>query len=313
MNGLHEKLLYMRSLVENLNQLNKKENTYKTQIASILPNEVHVEKKLSKTYFLVIAIIAAGLLLMATLTFVDDLQRAQEYDVVDDEFQWVMNHPGEDYPGYEEDPSLAMSIFINDFGPMFFIIAIVVGGGFVFIKQQNTSKKKIIAENNTKIEKQNNENKKKNLRLNNEFSVLNREREAIYVEITKNLQAWYPKDYCYLSAIDYFINLVENHMAETIQRAVELYLDDMRYRITNQKLDRIVDGMVVMINNQKIIISNQDRMIQQQIIGNCINAANLANNMAMREEMRKVGDDVKRATDAARSAANSAAWAAKNS
>lgn len=306
MNELHKKLLNMKNLVADLNQQNQKENNYKAQMKPMINSDVYAAKKVTKKYFAIIAVVAVIFLLLSIPTFIGDIQRAYKNDSVDDEFQWVLHHPGQEYPGYKEDSSIVKSIFMSDFGPIIIIAVIIAGGYIAVIKFMNTSKKKAVDENNKKIEEQNKINKLRNMKLFNEVATINQERETLYVEITRNLQEWFPKDYCFLNAIDYFINLVENHMADTIQKAVELYLDDMRHRITNQKLDQIRGGMLVMINNQQVMMTKQDEMIRQQIIGNCINSANLANNMAMRRDIKDVGEAAERAAKAASNAAYAA-------
>lgn len=310
MNELHKKLINMKNLVANLNQYNQKENNYKAQMQPMINSDIYAAKKVTKKYFAIIAIVAVIFLLLSVPTFLGDIQRAYKADSVDDEFQWALHHPGEEYPGYKEDSSIVKSILMSDFGPIIIIAVIIAGGYIAVIKVMNTSKKKAVDENNKKIEEQNKINKLRNMNLFNEVATINQERETLYVEITRNLQEWFPKDYCFLNAIDYFINLVENHMADTIQKAVELYLDDMRYRITNQKLDQIKGSMLVMINNQQVMMSKQDEMIRQQIIGNCINSANLANNMAMRRDIKDVGDSAERAAKAASNAAYAASGVA---
>ncbi|WP_414150218.1 hypothetical protein ACIZ62_12075 [Acetobacterium carbinolicum] len=310
MNELHKKLLNMKNLVTDLNQYNQKENNYKAQMQPKINSDIYAAKKVTKKYFAIIAMVAVIFILLSIPTFIGDIQRAYKNDSVDDEFQWALHHPGDEYPGYEKDPSVVTTIFMSDFGPIILIAVIIAGGYITIIKVMNTSKKKVVNENNIKIVEQNKDNELKNTKLYNEVAILNQEREKLYIEITRNLQEWFPKDYCFLNAIDYFINLVENHMADTIQKAVELYLDDMRHRITSQKLDQIKGGMLVMINNQQVMMSKQDEMIRQQIIGNCINSANLANNMAMRRDIKDVGDSAERAAKAASNAAYAASGVA---
>lgn len=303
MNELHEKLLHMKNLVTDLNQYNEKENNYKLQMKPMKKNNDYRAKKASIKYFAIIAVVAVILLLSSITSFIGDVQETYKNDAAIDEFSWTLRHPGEEYPGYEKDSSIVTSIFVSDFGPNIFIIVALFGGYIAVVKL----KKKKANENNIKITEQNKVDDLKNRELFSEVENVNIERDMLYVEITRNLQEWFPKDYCYLNAIDYFINLVENHMAETIQKAVELYLNDMRYQITNQKLDQFKGGMQLMINNQQVIISKQDAMLRQQIIGNCINLENLANNMAMRRDIKDVGA----AADRAASAANNAAYTAR--
>ena len=185
MNELHEKLLHMKNLVTDLNQYNEKENNYKLQMKPMKKNNDYRAKKASIKYFAIIAMVAVIFILLSIPTFIGDIQRAYKNDSVDDEFQWALHHPGEEYPGYEKDSSVVTTIFMSDFGPIILIAVIIVGGYIAIIKVMNTSKKKVVNENNIKIVEQNKDNELKNTKLYNEVAILNQEREKLYIEITR--------------------------------------------------------------------------------------------------------------------------------
>ena len=105
-------------------------------------------------------------------------------------------------------------------------------------------------------------------------------RTLISQEYMQNIIEWYPKDYGYPSAVDFFINLVENHLATTIQECVEQYNTHMfRQKVTDNQQEMLANQKV-MINNQEIMITKQDKMIRQQMIGNAIAAVNMMANVA---------------------------------
>ena len=89
----------------------------------------------------------------------------------------------------------------------------------------------------------------------------------------QNIIEWYPKDYGYPAAVDFFINQVENHLATTIQECVEQY-NTYTFR------QKVTDNQKIMIGNQQIMISKQDEMIRQQMIGNAIATVNMMANVA---------------------------------
>lgn len=271
MNELHGKLLHMRELLQNLTKLNQEESRCKNQMKSMEVTSTYEPRKLSVKLILIGAVILIVLFSGTFTRFKENLQDAIEYDKIDDKFQWTMNHHDDnlEYPGYEEDPTIFTTTLFKTLAPLTFkiVLALVLLGGYTAkVHKENKTGRERIEQINANVIRQNQERVQRNQQLSIEIEGIQKKKKLLCLELSKNAQEWFPKDYSYLSAVNYFINLVENHMANTIQEAVKLYLDDIRYRAINGKLAKVSDGIKIMINNQEIMISRQEEMIRQEIL-----------------------------------------------
>lgn len=105
-------------------------------------------------------------------------------------------------------------------------------------------------------------------------------KRQISKEFLENLCKWYPKEYAFMEAVEFFIHELDIGTATTLPEAIKNFRED-QYRknvvenqekmINNQKT--MINNQIIMINNQKIMISKQNEMIRQQMVGNCIAAA----------------------------------------
>ncbi|HEX3022713.1 MAG TPA: hypothetical protein VHP81_10010 [Lachnospiraceae bacterium] len=107
--------------------------------------------------------------------------------------------------------------------------------------------------------------RQKNNEMDQQIDQLVQRKQAISNEYTRNCIQWYPKDYGYLSAVDYFINQVDNHLASTMKEAVNNYI---KY-INDLKEEEF----------RNTVTSQNDEMIRQQMIGNSIQMANYHSNL----------------------------------
>ncbi|MBP3339744.1 MAG: hypothetical protein J6L69_10110 [Lachnospiraceae bacterium] len=303
MNGLYDGLIYIRSLLLKMQSLNEEEAKVVQQMQRplIAQRPLHkVKKEKSK----IIILIVVYLLIIITQTFdlsftlYEDQKRALEYDMVDDKAYWVMTHD-EPYPGYDGELTTnygtALVKAMVAMLPIAIILAIIV---IVIARKINKKENKRIEEfnlANAAIEKDNQriaeENKgiilyKEECKV--QIEEIRKQKCEIANEYRKNALTWFPKDYGYLSAVNYFINLVENHMVTNIQDAVEKYLTYMYRAEVTGELKAIKANQTIMINNQRIMISQQEELVRQQILGNMINSANLAVNISNNAKLTNI-------------------------
>ena len=139
-------------------------------------------------------------------------------------------------------------------------------------KNKIVKKNKIIDEENYRISSENEAINKQNIELYyQEESIVNQMlgiRQTYLEEVLPLL----PPDYAYPDAVNYFIRLFENHRANNLTEAVNLYEVDLHRR-------RMEAG-------QQQMIAEQRRMVKQQMIGNAINLSNLAVNIANNHAIR---------------------------
>lgn len=295
MNQLHEDLLYVKSLVTAMGNLNKQEvqlqgakkNTVPVQLKTLPP-----VKKGKAGMIALLILIFCGLLFIntmpAALSMYQSAKEQIKLDKVNDEFSWTLDHHGEKYPGYQGSEKVDMVKVIVPCairgGIIAFVITGIVAGVFVIIRRKGAAD----------VEKENKRRKqqydaacqnnqlivKHNAEVDLKLKQIADRRTLISQEYMQNIIEWYPKDYGYPSAVDFFINLVENHLATTIQECVEQYNTHMfRQKVTDNQQEMLANQKV-MINNQEIMITKQDKMIRQQMIGNAIAAVNMMANVA---------------------------------
>ena len=116
-----------------------------------------------------------------------------------------------------------------------------------------------------------------------------------------------------MEAVDFFIHELELGTATNLPEAIKNFRED-QYRksvLRNQgiaidRLGKMIEQNNVIIDNQKILISGQQELIRQQMLGNMIAAAtwnetrNIANNT--REIANNTGNISRNTAAAARSA-----------
>ena len=126
---------------------------------------------------------------------------------------------------------------------------------------------------NKKIERQNQAIRARNAEIINGQTALRQQEEyavnefnRIKAELNSMIQGWYPQAYLDSESAKFFLHLVENYRANTMQEAVNLW-EEEKYR------RKIEDA-------QREMIEEQRRMVKQQQLTNMLAAANLAVGLA---------------------------------
>ena len=295
MNQLHEDLLYVKSLVTAMGNLNQEEVQLRNQKQSpvFAQRRTVATPKQSKAGMIAILLLVFGVLFFINMlpTAVNSYQHEKvviQLAKADDEFAWSHNHQGEPYPGYQGSEKVNMAKVLVPASIRGFIIAFIITGIVAAIM---TNKRKRgdagVERQNEQLQRQyeeavqnNQAIAKKNAEIDAQIQQIANKRSLISEEYMQNIIEWYPRDYGYPSAVDFFINLVENHLATTIQECVEQYDTHMfRQKVTDNQQE-MIDNQQVMLENQQIMISKQDEMIRQQMIGNTIATVNMMANIA---------------------------------
>jgi large-conductance mechanosensitive channel len=168
-----------------------------------------------------------------------------------------------------ESQGIGMGVLIVNFVMAIGNVAVV----YLIIHAMNKSKNKSINLNNQRI-MQNNENLKVQ-----EQAVLNELRD-IQIVYNERLLNWYPQNYCYVSAVEFFYDSVKNFRADSMKEAINLYENYM---------------------HQQRVEENQKQSIKQQKLNNLLAAGNLVlqgaqlgamneNNAAINRNTRAVND-----------------------
>ncbi|MGN0484793.1 MAG: hypothetical protein ACI4HI_14700 [Lachnospiraceae bacterium] len=110
------------------------------------------------------------------------------------------------------------------------------------------------ASRNQKVEQQ-------NAQIQNQLAVFQKEIDTVCADYARNCSSWYPKDYSYMEAVDFFIHCIENYRAETLKEAINLYEEELHRR-------RVEEAHKEMIHTQHSMTRNQEQMIQQQDYAN---------------------------------------------
>ena len=122
-------------------------------------------------------------------------------------------------------------------------------------------KKRNSIENNIREKKVNKFNEsiaESNEIISEQISIVNREMQEIRQLADEELY-WYPRNYCYSDAVNYFINVVSNYRADSLKEAINLYVEELRHRQMMQ---------------------NQQELVRQQKINNVLSTANLFANLS---------------------------------
>ena len=150
MNQLHENLLYVKSLVTAMGNLNKQE----AQLQGAKKNTVPVQlktlpavKKGKAGMIALLILIFCGLLFIntmpAALSMYQSAKEQIKLDKVNDEFSWTLDHHGEKYPGYQGSEKVDMVKVIVPCairgGIIAFVITGIVAGVFVIIRRKGAA------------------------------------------------------------------------------------------------------------------------------------------------------------------------------
>lgn len=302
MNDLHKNLLYVKDLVTAMGNLNREEQKLlgekkvPVQAQRITVNKV---KRNRGSFFGILLLIFILLFLFNAAPYAINRYRSEktqiELEKADDKFSWNLNHPNQGkYPGYQGSEKVNwVSVLLPPFIRGFIIAGILTGIVAAIIsvvrKRQDADvdkKNRMLQMNHETVLKNNEIILQKNAEIDEKIKQIANRRALISQEYMQNIIEWYPKDYGYPTAVDFFINLVENHLATSIQECVEQYnthlfrqevTDNQQEMLDNQSV--MIDNQAVMIDNQEIMISKQDKMIKAQMFGNAIAAVNMMANI----------------------------------
>ncbi len=118
-----------------------------------------------------------------------------------------------------------------------------------------------------------------NKELETQIQEVQNRRQRISHEYVTSICPWFPREYCYFEAVDFFLHELELGTASTLPEAIKNYREFLFQKGVTERLDGLGRKMEVMIDNQKVMIDRQEEMIRQQMLGNAIAAANLIQNM----------------------------------
>ena len=296
MNDLHKNLLYVKDLVTAMGNLNRKEQQLlnKKRVPVQPQRIVRNKSRQNKGAFTGILLLTFALLFLynavpyAINCYYSEKQQIEQ-EKTDDEFSWYLNHPNkEKYPGYQGKEKVNwVSVLLPPFIRGFFIAGILTGIVAAVItivrKRQDADvdrRNSILQKKDEATFKDNEAILQKNAEIDAEIKQIANKRALISQEYMQNIVEWYPKDYGYPSAVDFFINLVENHLATTIQECVEQYNTYLFRQEVADNQQEMIGNQKVMIGNQEVMISKQDKMIKAQMVGNVIAAVNMMANIA---------------------------------
>ncbi len=312
MNDLHKNLLYVKDLVTAMGNLNREEQKLLSekrvpvQPQRIVSNKSHQNKV---AFIGILLLVFMVLFLFNAVPNAINRYRSEktqiELEKANDEFSWNLSHPNQEkYPGYQGTEkvnwiSVLLPPFIRGFVIAGILTGIVAAVITVIRKRQDTDmdkRNKTLQVNYQATLKNNEIIMQRNAAIDEKIKQIANKRTLISQEYMQNIIEWYPKDYGYPSAVDFFINLVENHLATTIQECVKQYN-------THLFRQEVTDNQQEMLDNQKVMISKQEEMVKLQMIGNMIAAANLMTNITM---ANNTADIAERARNIERTSAQTA-------
>lgn len=306
--GLYE----VKNLLIAMNNVNQKELQVRGQLRQTLPAQNNQLKKSTKKGGW-IALLAIAFALM-TLFFaamyaprmVADSERAYEKALVDDEFNWSMQHreDGAAYPGYNgsvEEPVTFRAAYVKAL-PKAGIVALVlvIIAGAVIFSVQKSKNIMIDKENKRRTEQyqavlaQNNQIIADNQRIQAQIEAFNQRRQAISREYLTNLCKWYHEDYAFMDAVNYFIREIELGTATTLPEAIKNFREEQFRNKVIENQETMIKNQKTMIDNQEIMISKQDEMIRQQMLGNVIAAATLVQTMSIANSVSNIESNTSR-------------------
>lgn len=317
MNELHENLLYVRSLLLAMQRLNQEEQGLLNQIqepvrawnrAVSSPQKKYTEYSKGK----VVSIILGLFLAMELIGICQTAGRVRQ-DLKNEVFLSTEDVKYEDVTVSETEVYTKAALRSL---PMSVIEAAIIGGVVVLAnrskvvkaKKQMELDKKRIENQNLNVREKNYDIQRRNQAIAAEVENIHSRKYMVSQEYQQNVLTWFPRDYGYLSAVDYFINLVENHLVSNIQEAVKEYNTYMHRKKT-------LENQETMLEYGREMLSKQDRLIKEQMLGNLLNAANLAANIGNGRRLDNIERTTARGASAAEraaSAAESAASAARN-
>lgn len=290
--GLYE----VKSLLTAMNNVNERERQVRAQRKNTIPvqNVILLPAKKNRMKPLVILF----LILLAMYTFSYGSNRASISEdaysaaVTNDKFAWEMQHSeDEPYPGYDgpvDEPMGFIMACVRSLpiaGTVSAVFTAVVGAViFTFRKHKNVS---IDRENWRRTQKyradieQNNQIIAYNRKIDAEIEEFHARKQHISKEYLSNLGQWFPEEYAFMEAVEYFIRELELGTVSNLPEAIKSFRE---YKFRR----KVIDNQQAMIDNQGIMILRQEEMIRQQMLGNFIAASTLNETRRMSDTLKDV-------------------------
>lgn len=288
-------LSYVRGLLIAMSKLNQNELQFRTQIRPIMQARNVQHKKSTKKvgWIVLLVVIFVVMTLLLALSYAPPAVRksveAYKRDIVDEEFNWVMNHHDDKqpYPGYSGSVSpITFGVAYKQSLPRaggLVLFWTVIAGAIIFTIQRVNNKaidrnNKLQTQQYQAVMAQNQQILALNQRVQQQIIEVHKRKELISQEYITSICPWFPKEYCYFEAIDYFIHELQIGTATTLPEAIKNYRQYLFENKVTGKLDQIAE-------NQSTMIRNEEEMIRQQMIGNFIACAswmetkNISNNV----------------------------------
>lgn len=154
---------------------------------------------------------------------------------------------------------------------LFFLVRKMLSSSAEKVNSDNQKYYLRIVEENRRIEDN-------NRKIESEIVDIHKRKQLISQEYRDSIAPWFPNEYLYKSAIEFFIRELQIGTARTLPEAILNYKEHLH----RQKVEDALNGMNTKMN---IMISNQERMIFQQMIGNWINYATWQEARKMNQSM----------------------------
>lgn len=162
------------------------------------------------------------------------------------------------------------------------IVAVLVAAAGGIAMAYFRFKDRGVDEVNRQIEEQNRVNGAYNLQIRakreeneQKLQAIRQQRQLLVNRYGRHCDNWFPQSYGYMEAVNFFIGQVQNHTTDR-EKVIDRYLDYKRDQETRQYREDMRNFQRVNIENQSLMISQQDEIIRQQMIGNVINLFTLS-------------------------------------
>lgn len=281
-------LYHIRDLLQSMDGLNKEEQKLNKSKKKLIEKKELISAPKNKKNPIVIVFL--GLMLFALLFNTwrtHDLAMGEyESDAFNDEFAWKMNHidDNEPYPGYDgKKPTLVSSMFKTLLFALPQSAGIAAAVGVVYMVWDGAQKKnreqqnKAIEEHNQRAELENPRIKRHNEDVNEEIRNLHARKKTISKRYMAEINDWFPADYAYPTAVNYFINLVEKNRIPCLYDDACSY-EAYRMKVVNDAADKFDQYQAKCTEEQrhKELIAKEEQLLRQQMVGNMINMATFA-------------------------------------
>ena len=302
MNDLRDKLIYIRNQLDAMDNLNQKERRLMSNIRTVSQEREKMQYGPSQKWRNILVVVGVFLAIVISITWVEGQnihsQRLhdRENEIANDRFAWNMEHEDDEpYPGFDGEEITKESSYLMAFGEGVFyaiIVSIVVAGVLAYQARQDKAR---VDSYNQKVENDNDRIRANNqiarstkTEIMEEVNRIHKQKAFISQAFLKEAQEWFPRDYGYRTAVDYFIWLVENHAVDNMKEAVTKIQEQIRHEELMQEQREIKEYLGVIIQNQNVIIHQNEELVRQQMLGNMINTANYVTNRSINSNVSQM-------------------------